>query len=490
MSEYFELIDGRVVTDEKLARRLNIIAQEKPESKSVTDTGYEWDERGMAELFGLCYSDECRYCAEKKTWFVYYDGKWQRDDNGLFTMGKLTEFTRLLTLYVPCIEDSNTREAYMKFVAKLGDRRLRDRIMKDAINNLIISATEFDSNPYLLNCKNGTYDLQTGKWHEHSPADLLTMMTNFSYRPWGRIKCPRWEQFIDDIMQGDKDKSKHLQKAAGYSMLGMSNYECFFILYGRTTRNGKSTFLNTLNYMLGDYSDVSPVSIICKSNNKGGESASPMIASLKGKRMVTMAESNQYGKLDEEAIKQLTGGEEIKARNLYEKPITFLPQFTMWLSCNDLPMFTDKSIIASDRIHVITFDRHFSHDEQDKNLKNFFCQEDNMRGIFEWLLKGYEMYIKEGLEMPDVVKSAVNQYARDNDLVLQFLEEKCEHSDDACIKSKTLYDSYRFWCKNNGSYVCSSRKFNAEMDTHIDWYTNKKISSGYPTYCGIKLRGE
>ena len=490
MNNYFELVDGRIVTDEKLAERLNIIAQEKPESKSETDTGYEQDERGMAELFALCYKNECRYCAEKKCWFVYENGRWIRDDAGLFTMGKLTEFTRLMSLYVPCIESPERRESYGKFVAKLGDRRFRDRILKDAINELIISATDFDANPYLINCKNGTYDLKTGSWHEHTSDDLLTMMTNFSYRPWDRVRCPRWTQFIDDIMQGDKEKTKHLQKCAGYSMLGKSNEEMMIILYGRTTRNGKSTFLNTLNYMLGDYSDVSPVSIICKNGTKAAETASPMIASLKGKRMVTMAESNQYGKLDEEAIKQLTGGEEIKARNLYEKPITFLPQFTMWLSCNDLPMFTDKSIIASDRIHVITFDRHFSHAEQDKNLKNFFCEEENMRGIFEWLIEGYKLYCKEGLEMPGVVQKAVTQYARDNDLVLQFLEDKCVMDSDVTIRAKSLYDNYKMWCKNNGSYQCSARKFNAEMDAHTEWYGDKRIIGGYPTYCGLKLRGE
>lgn len=82
-----------------------------------------------------------------------------------------------------------------------------------------------------------------------------------------------------------------------------------------------------------------------------------------------MAESNQYGRLDEETIKQLTGGEEISARNLYEAQMTYLPQFTMWLSCNDLPSVQDKSLFASDRVRVIEFNRHFRRKKGTKALK-------------------------------------------------------------------------------------------------------------------------
>lgn len=485
----FELVDGKIITDERIAEKLNIIAKERPELKSETETVYEWDERGMSELFALCYSDECRYCIEKKSWYNYNNGVWVKDDAGLFTMGKLTEFTRLLAMYVPCIKDQEKRNGYYGFVRKLGDRRFRDRIMRDAVNNLIISATEFDNNPYLINCKNGTYNLQNGTNYEHNPKDLLTKKTNFEYYPEQKAKCKKWEKFIDDIMQGDAEKIKHLQKAAGYSMLGMCNEECMFVLYGRTTRNGKSTFLNSINYLLGDYADVSPVSIICKSQVRNAETATPMLASLKGKRFVTMAESQQYGRFDEEAIKQLTGGEEIKARNLYQKPITFLPQFTLWLSCNDLPMFNDKSIILSDRIHIITFDRHFTQKEQDKKLKQYFCQAENMPAIFEWLLKGYRMYVEEGLTMPVVVQDAVSAYSRDNDLVLQFLEDVCTVDEGGSVKGKNLYESYKNWCRNNGSYVCTARKFYSELDTHTDWYEHKTNRGNYIYYNGLQFKG-
>ena len=219
------------------------------------------------------------------------------------------------------------------------------------------------------------------------------------------------------------------------------------------------------------------------------EPAGPMLASLKGKRFVTMAESNQYGKLDEETIKQLTGGEEIKARNLYETATTFLPQFTLWLSCNDLPTVSDKSLFASDRVRVIEFNRHFTEAEQDKNLKNEFQTQEAMQGIFAWLVAGYFKYKRFGLKMSPAMRKVVNQYERDNDLCLQFLEERCEQAEGVNIRSKSLFDAYKIWCKSNGYFACSAKRFNGDMETHPEWHGGKVVYQGYPVYKNLRLKG-
>lgn len=264
-----------------------------------------------------------------------------------------------------------------------------------------------------------------------------------------------------------------------------------FILHGKTTRNGKSTLLNTIETMLGDYAKVAPVGMICRGDRqKDAEAASPTLAGLKGKRFVTMSESNEYGKLDEEKIKQLTGGEEISARALYQSAITFKPQFTLWLSCNDLPMVTDKSLFASDRIKVIEFNRHFSAAEQDTHLKDELCEQASMSGIFMWLVRGYIHYKERGLSMSDNMRAVVKKYENDNDLVLQFLESRCEKAEGVgVIKAKDLYQAFKIWAKSEGAYVLSARKFNSEMERHPEWFDKKSTSSGFVTYKGLKLKG-
>ena len=315
------------------------------------------------------------------------------------------------------------------------------------------------------------------------------MQTNFRHTVSRDVKCERWEKFINEVTQNDKDKSDFLQRALGYSMLGMSNEECMFILHGKTTRNGKSTLLNTIEYMLGDYAKVAPVGMICRGDRqKDAEAASPTLAGLKGKRFVTMSESNEYGKLDEEKIKQLTGGEEISARALYQSAITFKPQFTLWLSCNDLPMVTDKSLFASERIKVIEFNRHFSPKEQDTHLKDELTSPEAMSGIFMWLVRGYIRYKERGLVMADNLKEVVSKYERDNDLVLQFLESRCDRDENSTIKAKDLYNSFKLWAKSEGAYVLSARKFNSEMERHPEWFDRKSTSSGFVIYWGLKMK--
>ena len=487
--ELFQLSNGRYITSEEISKKMFYIKSIHPETPyQENSTGYSWDEAGMADLFSECYQNDTRYCPEAKSWYTYDGGRWQKDVGSLLVSSKIKEFVRLMALYCGEIPDEEKRKQYMGFVSKMGDRRFRDRMMKDAADSMTIAAAEFDTHPYLINCKNGTYDLETMTFREHDWKDFLTMQTNFEYT-MQEVTCPRWEQFIKEVTQDNKDKADYLQRALGYSILGTGKEECMFILHGKTTRNGKSTMLDAIQHLLGDYSTVAPVELICRNERqKNAEAANPVLARLKGKRMVTMSESDTAGKLDEATIKQYTGGEDITARELYQSAITFKPQFTMWLSCNDLPAVKDKSRFASDRGRVIEFNRHFSDEEQDKGLKDYFETPEAMKGIFTWLVAGYFKYRRFGLRMCDDMKKVIKQYEKDNDLVLQFLEEKCEGTDEGYTKAKTLYDNYKIWCKSNGYYVCSMKKFNAELTTHPEWYHEKSLIAGVTVYHGLALK--
>lgn len=488
--DLFQLKNGKFILSQNLSDKMYYIIQARPEETPIDNSGYSWDESGMAELFAECYKKESRYCPEIKSWFAYDNGVWRKDVGGLLVAEKIKEFVRLMSLYCGEIIDEVKRKQYFKFVSKMGDRRFRDRLMKDAASVYPISANKFDSNPNLINCLNGTYDLNNMQFREPQWNDYITMQTNFNFTLRTDVRCERWENFITEVTNSDADKADYLQRALGYSILGTSKEECMFVLHGKTTRNGKSTLLGTIHHLLGDYASVSPVSIICRTDrSKNAEAASPTIAALKGKRFVTMSESNQYGKLDEETIKQLTGGEEITARRLYENVISFLPQFTMWLSCNDLPAVHDKSLFASNRVRVIEFNRHFTEDEQDENLKDEFKTPEAMTGIFMWLIAGYYKYKRKGLVMSENMKKVIKQYERDNDLILQFVEETCEKTEDGLTtKAKTLYDKYKIWCRSNGYYICSAKKFNASLEQHPEWHGGKKISHGYTVFENIKLK--
>ena len=140
-------------------------------------------------------------------------------------------------------------------------------------------------------------------------------------------------------------------------------------------------------------------------------------------------------------------------------------------------------------MRVIEFNRHFSEDEQDKNLKTEFQTPEAMQGIFTWLLEGYFKYKRFGLRMSPAMRQVVKQYEKDNDLVLQFLEEKCEKKEKVYTRQTTLFNAYKIWCKSNGYFQCSAKRFNADMEMHPEWHDGRTVYSGYPCYRGIQMKG-
>lgn len=484
-SQLFQLKNGRYLLDEEQSRVFSTIIAEHP----FCNFDYKWDEMAMGDLFAKCYKHNTLYCPEAKQWFSYNGQTWVKDTGAILTSERLKEFTRLMQLYCAEIpEESNADmiKEYKKFVAKLGDRRVRDRVLKDAQGEARVPITQFDSNPYLVNCENGTYDLKTGHFHFHSATDYLTMKTNCNYLlPTVVVEFDRWNEFIDEITCGDKEVAAYLQTALGYSLLGRANEECMFIAYGKTTRNGKGTLLNTIHNILGDYAKAIAVDFICSSNNKNTySSANPMLCELKGARFVTMSESDDSGKLDEAIIKSYTGSDPISTRQLYGEAFSFIPQFKMWLSCNTLPSVNDKSLFSSDRIKVIEFKRHFGENERDTKLKEKFLEAEAKSVIFKWLLDGYKRYIKFGLVEPESIKAAVKGYEKRNDRVGMFIDEMCVLDEEARIGKTELYSSYKTWCKTNGINAKSAQKFYDD----IECFATTKIRDGYRFFQGIKLK--
>ena len=477
-------IGSQFLMDVQQSAVLYYIKNCHPEQKRLD--GFSWDEIGMSQLFALCYKARVRYCANNKSWYVYDGSAWVQDIANLNITALGKEFVQLLDLYSNPFLTDEKYYAFKKQVAAFGKPRFRRDMLDDARECLRISLNEFDRNPYLINCKDGTYDLKTGHCRPASPEDFITHKANCSVS-LREITFPRWEQFIDEVTEGDKEKADYLQRALGYSIFGTAREECMFILYGKSTRNGKSTLLDSINNLLGDYSTEAPVKLICKGPvKKSAEDANPVLARLRGKRFVTMAESDQREKIDEATLKQYTGGEEITARALYQSPCTFLPQFTIWLSCNDLPSVEDKSIFASNRIRIIEFNHHFTDQEQNKNLKELFRTPEAAKAIMQWLITGYRKYCERGLQEPDTIKDVNKQFEKDCDIVLQFLSENYVPDATGSVVRKDVFNRFKMWCKSNDYSVMTSKKFGTEIQNCEGWHI-KARKSGSWYYDGLKL---
>lgn len=423
---------------------------------------YGREEIGMGNAFADYFKPIARYNSERGIWYVYDGTVWQPDMENL----KVAELAKLLAdkLYVFAltITEEDSRKRFIERVKKLQLRKHRDTMIKDAKSVFPISMKSFDRDIYLFNCKNGTLDLRTMEFRRHDPEDYLTKVSPVIYDP--DAECPRWRTFIDEIMQGDKARSNYLQKAIGYALTGDTKMECLFILYGPTSRNGKGTTMESILRIMGEYGkNADPTMLQAKFNAQSG-GPSEEIARLAGARFVNISEPEKKITLDAALTKRLTGNDTITARYLHENSFEFRPNFKIFINTNHRPNITDLTLFESGRIKIIPFDRHFEENEQDRGLKQFFADPENMSGILNWMLEGYRMYRSQGLAMPDSVKQATMDYQMFSDKMGQFFDENIQEKQGSELRRGAVYKRYQEWCQENGYRAEAAKNLNTEIE--------------------------
>jgi P4 family phage/plasmid primase-like protien len=382
---------------------------------------YAQNDIGAGNFFADVYKNVCRYVPEAKAWYVY-DGRVWKHDIGNMVVSKLAkDMTDYMLDCRQFIEDEDKRESWLKYALGRMSKKARETMLTDAQEVHHVSIMNFDKNPYLLNCINCTLDLQFFRRHQHRPDDFISKISNIVFDP--DAKCDRWNQFINEIMQGDIEKARFIQKALGYTMTGNTSEDCFFILYGSQTRNGKGTTMETTLHMLGDYGRTAQPETIAQKQSTHSGGPSEDLARLKGARFVNISEPEKGLRLNSALVKQMTGGDTITARYLHQNSFEFRPEYKLFINTNHLPRVTDDSIFASGRVKLIPFERHFSESEQDKGLREFFRQEENISGIFNWYIEGLKLMSNEGLEPPQSIVDAITQYREESDTVGLFIDE-------------------------------------------------------------------
>jgi putative DNA primase/helicase len=253
----------------------------------------------------------------------------------------------------------------------------------------------------------------------------------------------------------------------GYALSGDTALECFFILYGEKTRNGKSTLTETIAHILGDYArTIQPQTLSRRPSD--GSAASPDIARLKGARLVNMPEPEKGLELNIALVKQLTGGDTYTGRFLHENPVEFSPEFKIFINTNHLPRTSDDTVFLSGRVKLIPFDRHFEPHEQDNGLKKQFRKPKNKSGILNWLIEGCKLLHEEGLTPPEKVQKAIQAYRQETDIIGCFLLECVAQQEGERLPTSALYSAYTLWTKDNGYRPLNNKNFVAELRRRFD----------------------
>lgn len=416
--------------------------------RGIDPAAYSFNDRGNSQLFADVFGNELRWNVTAKEWYIYSGGRWQRDTGGMYASMKMKMLQDALFQYFGEVRE-DLQKSYIDNVMRMTRLNVRETILKDARDVNWFENADLDSDIYLFNCKNGTLDLKTMKFKPHDQNDLISRISNVVYDP--KATSPDFEKFVTEIMSGDKDKMRFLQKALGYSLTGSAAEECFFILYGATTRNGKGTLTSTITYMMGDgYAASAVPETFAMKMNRDSRQASGDIARLAGVRFLNVSEPQKNMQLDVALVKTLTGRDRITARHLHEREFEFEPEFKIFMNSNFLPAINDETIFSSERVKVIPFERHFDGADRDVTLKDRLRTEQNISGIFNWCLEGLRMYREEGLKVPLSVSLATAEYADSSDKYKAFIKECLVEDAFSSCKAKDAYYAYKQWCSESG----------------------------------------
>jgi len=417
------------------------------------------DDLSLSRLFSVVFKDQARFNATAREWF-YYDGKvWKRDTGSMNVEQYAKTFIKALQVYaVTKTEDQD----FQKFLSRYGDRPNRKRMIEDARDFNFIEQEDFDQDPDLFNCQNCVIRLSTRERLPHDSTLLLSKISNVYYDP--DVRSEDFDQFIHQVLMNDDQKINYLQRVFGYALTGENTQEQCYMCYGSSTRNGKSTLLDVIGYMFGDYGmNIKPETLAQK--DRDSRSASGDIARLDGCRFLHMSEPPKKMKFDVALLKTLIGRDVITARNLYEREFEFIPVFKLVINTNFLPVVTDDTLFSSERVKVITFDRHFNREEQDRQLKGRLKRNKNLTGIFNWCLDGLRAFYDEGgvLVEPDCVIKATEDYRKKSDKIQNFIDDCLELSPGSNIKIKESYNVFEIWCRENGFGTENKSNFTEEI---------------------------
>ncbi|AEF86065.1 conserved hypothetical protein [Treponema primitia ZAS-2] len=431
-----------------------------------------------AERLLSIYGRDIRYNGAWKKWVVW-DGTCWRIDDGALIHEKGLAMVRGIYDDLLKTQDYRERIEIEKYAMLSESVRRREAFIKAAswIRELNISSEELDSNPWLLNVQNGTIDIKGGLFREHRQEDMITKTANVVYDP--AAGCPAWKQFVREIMNCNGDIIGFLQAVTGMAITGDVSEQSMFILFG-SGANGKSTFLNTLMYILGDYAITTTTDTFMKRNN---EQATNDIARLRGARFVSTTELDQGRRLSEPLIKQITGNDKVTARFLYGEYFSFTPTFKIFMGTNHKPTVKGTDFGIWRRIKLIPFTTRIEADRQDKHLEEKLRAEAS--GILNWLLEGAYRWLREGLVVPEAVLAVTDDYKGEMDVIGIFLKERCVQSPGVSIRIRELFKAYQDWCEQNNEKAMCERILSQRLK-EMGFSRTRTAEARY--WAGIMLR--
>jgi putative DNA primase/helicase len=408
---------------------------------------------GNAERFVDAHRDRVLWCPTRKAYLCWDGKRYAWDERGEAV--KLAHLTaRGIFHEAADAESEEEQKAITKWALASQNESRINAMLSQARPYLAVGMEELDRDPWLVNCQNGTLDLRTGRLKDHDPTDRITKIVPEDYDP--DAPCPRFKRFLKEALVDDA-LINFVKRYSGYTLTGITRERLLAILYG-FGKNGKTTLVELLHEVLGDYARNTDVEtlLIKKYQGVGND-----VAALKGARFVSAAEVEKGRRLAESKVKQLTGRDTVTARFLFGENFDFRPEFKLWLSTNNKPVIQGTDDAIWDRIRLIPFTQRFDGPKADTKLPDKLRGE--LAGVFAWMVEGCLEWQEHGLEEPKTVTDATKQYREEMDTLASFLDETCVIGPSYRVLAETLYQRYAMWCDKSGERKDPKKAFVARL---------------------------
>ncbi|WP_392355828.1 phage/plasmid primase, P4 family (plasmid) [Bacillus sp. A01H] len=412
-----------------------------------TNRKFMLTEMGNAERIVAEYGHVIRF-VNGSGWYTWDGKRWKEDRSR-----KVERITSKTLRKLLKSED----EYEIKWGKQCEKRAIRMNSIKDMIPLVPAQREDFDTHQYLLNVENGVIDLKTGELSTHDRDLMLTKLVNIEFKK--NEDCPNWKSFLESIFKDAEGNTDYelidfIQKSIGYSLTSDISEQVMFFLYG-SGRNGKSTFINTIKNLLGDYAKQTNSETFIKKKNDNG--ANNDIARLAGSRFVSAVESEEGQQLSEGLVKQITGGEPITARFLRQEYFEFQPEFKVFFTTNHKPIIKGIDEGIWRRVRMIPFTVTIPKEKIDRKLPEKLSLE--ISGILNWAIEGCLKWQREGLGEPKSIRVATDKYKEEMDIIEPFILDMCFLNPLAKIEAKELYTAYSRWCDDEGEIALKNRTF-------------------------------
>lgn len=460
-------------------------------------------EAGDAECFANLYRDRLRYDHRRGRWLLSdaASGIWLPDPTESLTQMAVEAMRARQRQALALTDPDQKKKAIAWAIAGEARKRLTNAVLlARSVPPIADPGEGWDEHPFLLGVQNGVIELQSGQFRRARPDDRVTMRVRVAYDP--AATCPLWAETLSSIFasadnvalpdlankQAESQRViEFMQRALGYSITGDCREECCFFCWGDGA-NGKGTVMNTLGWLLGDYTDDMPYSTLERSER--GSGIPNDVAKLVGRRFITCAEVNEFN-LNEARLKALTGRDPMTARFLHREFFTFIPVCKIWIATNNKPKIDGQDDGIWRRIHLIPFTRKFEGASQNKRLKDQL--RDELPGILNWILEGARLWLRDGLNPPDTVKAATAAYRQESNPITPFIEQCCVVGGGGMnVQAKQAYEAYERFCRDSGVEQwrrLTNKAFFKAMEQRFEKVERREVTR-QKFYVGVGLRDE